>query len=202
MKKMNLLCAFFISLFLNTCLNNDHQNTIITDTLDVGGIPTIKIQEEFKITEFNNGEFFGYAYNAYVGSDSTIFVGDPSKRKIQLFNYDGTYKGYIGGYGAGPGEFRRISDISLLTPDTLLVVDVSLARLTFYSIQKNEWALNKMIDYPLNPGINSEADIYGFRNFSRIENGYVGVYESTISAFKSDSENYISICFVMYNDKL
>lgn len=199
---MNLLCTLFVGILLNACLDNNHQNAITTDTLDLRGIPTFGIQKEFNITKFNDGDFFGYVYSAFAGSDSTIFVGDPGKRKILLFNYDGTYKGYLGGHGAGPGEFRRISDISLLTPDTLLVVDVSLARLTFYSIQKNEWALNKMIDYPLSPKINSEAGIYGFRNFSRTENGYVGVYESTISTFKSDSENYITICFVMYNDNL
>ncbi|CAN5361736.1 hypothetical protein BH23BAC3_BH23BAC3_35360 [soil metagenome] len=199
---MNLLCTLFVGILLNACLNNNHQNAIITDTLDVSGVPTFKIQEEFKITEFNDGDFFGYVYSAYASSEGTIFVGDPSNIKIQLFNYNGTYKGYLGGYGAGPGEFRRISDISLLTPDTLLVVDVSLARLTIYSIQNNEWALEKTIDYPLSPEIISESGIYGFRNFSRIKNGYVGVYESTISSFKSNSDNYISVCFVMYDDNL
>lgn len=198
---MSLLFYFFVSTFLNACTNHNHQG-IFADTSSINEAPLYKIAEEFKVSEFNNGDFFGYVFNVFVGADSTIFVSDPSTRKIHLFNYDGTYKDYLGGYGAGPGEFRRISNMSLLSSDTLLVVDISLARLTFYSLKKNKWILEKTVDYPQSPDVSLEPGVFGFRNFYRIKNGYVGVYESTISSFKSDTDNFIRVCFVIYNDNL
>lgn len=92
--------------------------------------------------------------------------------------------------------------MSLLSPDTLQIVDISSARVTFYSLTENGWSLAKTIDYPMSPHIDTEIEIFGFRQFHSITDGYIGVFESTISSFNTSTDNFIMVCFVLYDRNL
>jgi len=199
MSHSTLLIVIFI-IIGNTCSNQSRQNSTEYEENGTFQANKFKLEEEFTISTFNGEEFFGYIYNAFETVDSTIFVGDLSNRKIQMFNYDGSYKGYLGGLGSGPGEFRRISNITLLAPDLVLVVDITLGRVTFYNIQNEKWKLHETNNIPINSDLNSETDIYNFRKYIEVQNGYIGVYESTISTFDLNNDNFIRICFVMHDE--
>lgn len=168
----------------------------------IKNVPLVPIEEEFRVSEFNNGDFFGFIHSVFIGADSTIFAADLSNRRIQLFDYDGRFKHHLGGEGEGPGEFRRISNVNLIAPDTLLVIDISSARLSFFAQRNKDFVITRTAAYPQIHKMGDDSEVYGFRNLFRIHDGYVGVFESTISAFKPGTDNFIRLCFVLLNDGL
>lgn len=168
-----------------------------SNSYDFSQIPKFYLKEEFRITEFNDDEFFGYVSNVLSGSKESILVSDPTTRKIHLFNNIGTYIGFLGGYGAGPGEFRRISNIALLTSDTLQVIDRTLARITFFTQSANEWVISSSFKIPIGSNINSDLEMFFFRQFHHTEEGYLATFESGISSNRAD--NFIKECYQVFD---
>jgi len=62
--------------------------------------------------------------------DGRIAVADNGAANIRVFRQDGSFEREIGRRGEGPGEFSYLSSVSLLPPDTLVVYDSRLYRLT------------------------------------------------------------------------
>ncbi len=65
--------------------------------------------------------------------DGRIVVADRAPR-VLVFDPDGEYLHGFGRRGEGPGEFQRIRSIQLLSPDSLLVLDASSGRASFFTL--------------------------------------------------------------------
>jgi len=64
--------------------------------------------------------------------DGRVAVSDLDEGVIRVFRSDGSFELEMGGRGEGPGEFEYISRMVLVPPDTLVVHDSRLFRLTRY----------------------------------------------------------------------
>jgi len=74
---------------------------------------------------------FSRIRRVYTLGDGTIVVANTSRPvDIRLFDADGTHIRTIGREGAGPGELRAIWDLWIARPDTIVVFDPGLSRMT------------------------------------------------------------------------
>ena len=64
--------------------------------------------------------------------DGRIVVANTGARELRVFGPDGTFRKTVGRDGEGPGEFRWPSRVRSLGPDTLLVWDQSLQRISLF----------------------------------------------------------------------
>lgn len=62
--------------------------------------------------------------------DGRIAVADGASGTIRIYGRDGVFQRRMGGSGQGPGEFRYISDLSIMPPDTIVAYDSRALRLT------------------------------------------------------------------------
>jgi len=104
-------------------------------------------------------------------ADGRIVVANTGGRELRVFGPDGSYEKTIGRDGEGPGEFRWPTRIRMLSPDSLMVWDQSLQRISFFDgdgrflsmstlntssenlFPGDEWLLGRdWIDSPLAPG--------------------------------------------------
>jgi len=65
-------------------------------------------------------------------ADGSIVIANAGTSELRLFDSRGRFLRTIGRAGAGPGEFRRIVWVQAVEPDTLLVVDSELRRVTAF----------------------------------------------------------------------
>lgn len=76
----------------------------------------------------------GYVAGLARGNDSTLYVLDGQFNRIVGFQVDGTPHVVVGSRaGDGPGEFRRVSGLSLRGP-RLAVLDAALARISLFAL--------------------------------------------------------------------
>ncbi len=113
---VEICCCFFI-LVAAGCRDEPVQFTesvssvslIITDTIGV---------------ELGDSSYvFGYAVDC-VRTDSLIYILDMSRAKLQMYYPDGSYYGFAGGGGQGPGELLMPHCIEMLPDGSFLIQDV------------------------------------------------------------------------------
>ncbi|MEO5800825.1 MAG: hypothetical protein ABIS00_15395 [Gemmatimonadales bacterium] len=73
---------------------------------------------------------FGGAVLAAHLREAKFVVADPATRELYLFGDDGQLRGFFGGTGEGPGEYRGINFIGVLSGDSIGVADPVLHRFT------------------------------------------------------------------------
>lgn len=66
--------------------------------------------------------------------DGRMFVSDRAQRVLS-WDSAGAFLGSFGGAGQGPGEFRSISWLMFLSPDTLAINDASQSRISLFSLE-------------------------------------------------------------------
>lgn len=64
--------------------------------------------------------------------DGRIAVADAGSALLRVYGPDGLLAAEMGGAGEGPGEFREITGLWLVAPDTLHVYDAATVRVTRY----------------------------------------------------------------------
>jgi hypothetical protein len=64
--------------------------------------------------------------------DGRIAISDNGSFQLRIFGPDGTFQGSWGREGEGPGEFQAIRVMGVLGPDTLVVLDGSLRRISLF----------------------------------------------------------------------
>ena len=67
-------------------------------------------------------------------ADGGVLIADGGSGEIRHFGADGRHIRSFGGLGDGPGEFRRVSALSLGDADELVIYDRGLHRVTRYGI--------------------------------------------------------------------
>ncbi|MGH7695797.1 MAG: 6-bladed beta-propeller [Gemmatimonadaceae bacterium] len=139
-----LAVAFLI---LANCRANDSKDSAST-TVDSAGVRITTINAspsaldewalapatDLTLTGAETGDSAAFAY---VGasrwlSDGRIVVVDAEARRLLLFDDKGRLVKTLGRRGAGPGEFRNVSSVTVLPGDSLLTFDRSLRRLTVW----------------------------------------------------------------------
>ena len=65
-------------------------------------------------------------------ADGRMVVADGSTRELRFFDTGGDFLGSAGGRGGGPGEFESVDLLGRGAPDTLLVLDASLRRISLF----------------------------------------------------------------------
>lgn len=79
--------------------------------------------------------------NAPLGDFSSLLrwrdgwvLADGTNQQIVLFDSIGRRRGSLGRSGAGPGEFRRLGPIALLSDTTILALDIDLQRISRWDL--------------------------------------------------------------------
>lgn len=72
--------------------------------------------------------------------DGSIVIANAGTAELRVYGEAGDFVRSIGGPGEGPGEFRSLSWLQVLAPDTLMVVDADLRRVTaFDTMGQLQW---------------------------------------------------------------
>lgn len=79
-------------------------------------------------------EQFGGLQDAVRLSDGSIVVADEKNSELRVFGGTGKFVRKIGQRGEGPGDFRGIWTMFRLPGDTILVWDITLHRLTWFTV--------------------------------------------------------------------
>jgi len=69
-----------------------------------------------------------------VGDEERIYISDWKEIHIKVFDKDGMYLITIGRKGQGPGEFERISGMQITHQKELLVFDMNMRRISFFTV--------------------------------------------------------------------
>jgi hypothetical protein len=88
--------------------------------------PSVRIGEGVGDPEY----LFSQISKAVLLPDGRIVVADRFAKGLRLFLPDGTFDREVGRRGEGPGELAGISAVEVAPPDTLVVHDRSLSRLS------------------------------------------------------------------------
>lgn len=66
---------------------------------------------------------FSMAVHAVWGPGGNLWVTDTIRHSISIFDRRGLYRGRIGGFGSGPGQFKYPAACAFLAPDQLVVLE-------------------------------------------------------------------------------
>ncbi|MDR8393843.1 6-bladed beta-propeller [Aliifodinibius sp. S!AR15-10] len=187
MAKKNI--AILIIVILTACTRTQ-SNRDGAKRINFNNISIFQIEELFSISKFNDDTFFSQISNVVVGHDKTIFVSDPRVSKIFMFDHEGTYLGYLGGEGRGPGEFTHIGAISLVAKDTLHVLDNSQMRITFFAKENGEWKSVKYFDAPESSWQYGSDMVFKFNDLYPHSKGYLARFTSSFTPVDTASRAY------------
>ncbi len=136
------------------------------------GKDVFNMEEELSIGEAEGREdyMFSLIVSIDVDDEGNIYVLDIKERHIKVFNSDGRLMRIIGRKGQGPGEFQRPYTVQITAQNDVVVWDVMIQRLHFFSL---DGEYNKSISTAnlFNPPvINSEGNIVSLVNIDVAEN--------------------------------
>ena len=155
---------------------------------DLVSIPVFETRQLVHVSEFGDGLFFSNIAGVDVHTDGTIFVTDYSTDRIYLFDSRGNFGGFIGGNGAGPGEFKEIITTKFITPDSLAVMDWGNRRTTFFTQANGRWSPSRFADHPENPGA-AESIFYFPNNVYQSQNRYIYTFSSSFSSIDTTTQS-------------
>jgi hypothetical protein len=92
-----------------------------------------RLVPDLRIGALDGPAAFGRVVDVEVAPDGRMFVADRRSLRISIFAPDGTFLGGFGRSGAGPGEFRDFSRLSLARGG-LHVFDLAQMRLSRFSL--------------------------------------------------------------------
>jgi len=111
--------------------------TVITNPKEpMYGKEVFSLEEELSIGEAEGRKeyMFSEIGTLAVDDEERIYVSDWKETHIKVFNKDGVYLMTIGRKGQGPGEFERISGMQFTHQKELLVFDMNMRRLSFFTV--------------------------------------------------------------------
>lgn len=101
-------------------------NVLHLDTLGAGSVASLRAEPVVVVgMDSNEPEYLFHRVRDGVLTDDGFWIANGGSNEIRFFSSDGTFRFALGGPGEGPGEFRSLSHIFLLEPDSLLAFDDS-----------------------------------------------------------------------------
>lgn len=99
------------------------------ESLTVDSIPSLRIGSVGGKPEYQ------FSKISYAGrlTDSQVVLIDGGSSEVRWYGPDGQFRSRAGGFGEGPGEFRRVASAALTDRDTLVVYDSQNQRLSWFS---------------------------------------------------------------------
>ncbi|MDH5466481.1 MAG: 6-bladed beta-propeller [Candidatus Aminicenantes bacterium] len=100
------------------------------------GENVFSLEEEQSIGEAEGREEYMFSEIGTIAIDDEerIYISDWKETHIKVFDKDGMYLITIGRKGQGPGEFERISGMQITHQKELLVFDMNMRRLSFFTV--------------------------------------------------------------------
>ena len=100
------------------------------------GEDVFSLEEELSIGESEGREEYMLSEvgSIAVDDEERIYVSDRKETHIKVFDKNGVYLITIGRKGQGPGEFERISGMQITQQKELLVFDMRIRRISFFSL--------------------------------------------------------------------
>jgi hypothetical protein len=93
----------------------------------------VKQLPSFRAPDTVAGEYFFGLGGIACTDDGTLFIGDDKEGCIRVFNLDSQKELFkFGRIGSGPGEFRKIGGIKLMSEKRLFALDYTLMRCTVF----------------------------------------------------------------------
>ena len=136
------------------------------------GEDVFSLEEELSIGEADGRKdyMFSMIVSIDVDNEGNIYVLDIKETHIKVFNPDGRLMRIIGRKGQGPGEFQRPFTIQITAQNEVVIWDVMVRRLLFFSSDgeyKKSISIKNLFSQPI---INSEGDIVSLVNVDVAEN--------------------------------
>ncbi len=100
------------------------------------GEEVFSLEEDLSIGEAEGRKEYMFSEIGTITVDDgeRIYVSDRKEIHIKVFDKDGVYLNTIGRKGQGPGEFESISGIQITHHPELMVFDMNIRRLSFFSL--------------------------------------------------------------------
>lgn len=117
-----------------------------------------------------------------VDDEGQLFISEPNRGIIHIFDHDGAYRGSVGRTGRGPGEFERINEIAV-SGNTLHVLDPLSSRIVQFDTETVEVSGQRNIAF-------SESDT---EPRWMIPKQREGLYYRPTNFFVMDDGNYLVI---------
>lgn len=146
-KPLLLVLTLLISIILSPCKSQKAEWKGTVEEMDgvtvvknpkepMYGMDVFELEEELSIGEAKGTDeyMFSLVGSIDVDDEERIYVSDWKESHIKVFNRDGTYLMTIGRKGQGPGEFERITEIKIISPNELMVFDGKSRRLSYFSL--------------------------------------------------------------------
>jgi hypothetical protein len=136
------------------------------------GENVFNMEEELSIGEPEGREdyMFSLIVSIDVDDEGNIYVLDIKERHIKVFNSDGRLMRIIGRKGQGPGEFQRPFTVQVTAQNEVVVFDVIIQRLHFFSLDGEYKKSISTVNLFNPPVINSEGNIVSLVNIDVAEN--------------------------------
>jgi hypothetical protein len=116
-----------------------------------------------------------------VDSRGRVYVGDWYRQQVTILGPDGSLVRTLGKRGDGPGEFRAIRGVQILSGDSLLVYDPTSARVTVYAAD----SVRPAYTTNLRTGLTGPAPFYLWRTAAN--DGYVALFRPTFAFSEGQS---------------
>lgn len=93
--------------------------------------PKVELDLRIPTAKDKSGPLLGRVYSGFVRG-GRLFIANAASQEVLEYDTAGVFVKRIGRAGQGPGEFQRIRWIAPLQPDSLLVLDSGLRRVTVF----------------------------------------------------------------------
>ncbi len=116
-----IIISVFLALLLMGCGNE--QEVFAGESVCSESI-ALSITDTIGVELGDSCYMFGYAADA-ARTDSTIYILDMSRSKLQKYYPDGSYAGFVGGAGDGPGELSMPQSLAFFPDGSFLIQDIT-----------------------------------------------------------------------------
>lgn len=99
-------------------------NVVRLDTLDAASAASLQAETVLVVgRDSDKPEYLFHWISGGILTDDGFWIANRGSNEIRFFSSNGSFRFALGGPGDGPGEFRSLSRIFLLEPDSLLAFD-------------------------------------------------------------------------------
>lgn len=101
-------------------------------------VPIVEVSLVYEVAE-DEDFFLGQPWSGTADEHGNFYVMDGSAQSIFIFDADGNRVGSIGRQGNGPGEFVRLTKISIDELGKMHAYDSDSRRMSIFEYRDNEW---------------------------------------------------------------